>query len=80
MPQQRSVFAERISQGLYINVVVDREEAARYGLSVADVQSSVSSGIGGKILQRISKEESAIRSMYVTSRTFATVLIECAAF
>ena len=48
MPQQRSIFAERISQGLYINVEVDREEAARYGLSVADVQTAVSSGIGGR--------------------------------
>jgi Cu(I)/Ag(I) efflux system membrane protein CusA/SilA len=48
MPQQRSIFAERISQGFYVNVEVNREEAARYGLSVADVQMAVSSGIGGK--------------------------------
>jgi Cu(I)/Ag(I) efflux system membrane protein CusA/SilA len=48
MPQQRTTFAERISQGFYVNVEVDREEAARYGLSVADVQTAVSSGIGGR--------------------------------
>ena len=48
MPDQRSVFAERISQGFYVNVEVNREEAARYGLSVADVQTAVSSGIGGR--------------------------------
>jgi len=48
MPQQRSIFAERISEGLYINVEVDRDEASRYGLSVADVQAAVSSGIGGR--------------------------------
>jgi Cu(I)/Ag(I) efflux system membrane protein CusA/SilA len=48
MPSQRSVFAERISQGFYVNVEVNREEAARYGLSVADVQTAVSSGIGGR--------------------------------
>ncbi len=48
MPEQRSIFSERISQGYYINVEVNREEAARYGLSVADVQTAVSSGIGGK--------------------------------
>src|ERR1019366_1166638 len=47
MPQVRSVFAERISQGSYIQVEVNREEAARYGLTVADVQTAVSSGIGG---------------------------------
>src|SRR5450432_1227621 len=48
MPQIRSIFAERISQGFYVNVEVDRAEAARYGLSVADVQTAVSSGIGGQ--------------------------------
>ena len=48
MPQVRSIFAERISQGFYVNVEVNRTEAARYGLSVADVQTSVSSGIGGQ--------------------------------
>jgi Cu(I)/Ag(I) efflux system membrane protein CusA/SilA len=48
MPQVRSIFAERISQGFYVNVEVNRTEAARYGLSVADVQTAVSSGIGGQ--------------------------------
>jgi copper/silver efflux system protein len=44
----RSVFAERVSQGFYVNVSVNRVEAARYGLTVADVQRAVSSGIGGE--------------------------------
>ena len=48
MPQVRSIFAERISQGFYVNVEVNRAEAARYGLSVADVQTAVSSAIGGQ--------------------------------
>ena len=48
MPQVRSIFAERISQGFYVNVEVDRTEAARYGLSVAGVQTAVSSGIDGQ--------------------------------
>jgi len=43
----RSVFAERVSQGFYVNVDVNRLEAARYGLTIADVQQAVSSGIGG---------------------------------
>jgi Cu(I)/Ag(I) efflux system membrane protein CusA/SilA len=47
MPQVRSVFAERVSQGFYINVEPDRLEAARYGLTVEDLQRVVSSGIGG---------------------------------
>jgi copper/silver efflux system protein len=48
LPQARSVFAERVSQGLYVNIEVNRPEAARYGLSVEDVQRAVSSGIGGE--------------------------------
>jgi Cu(I)/Ag(I) efflux system membrane protein CusA/SilA len=47
MPQVRSVFAERVSQGFYVNVDVNRLEAAKYGLTVQDVQQAVSSGIGG---------------------------------
>ena len=47
LPQVRSVFAERVSQGFYINVEVDRPEAAKYGLTIADVQQAVESGIGG---------------------------------
>jgi len=48
LSQVRSVFAERVSQGFYVNVEVNRAEAARYGLTVADVQRAVKSGIGGE--------------------------------
>ena len=50
IPGVRSVFAERVSQGFYVNVEVNRTEAARYGLTVADVQQVVTSGIGGKTI------------------------------
>jgi Cu(I)/Ag(I) efflux system membrane protein CusA/SilA len=46
--QARAVFAERVSQGFYINVDVNRSEAARYGLTIEDVQRAVTSGIGGE--------------------------------
>jgi Cu(I)/Ag(I) efflux system membrane protein CusA/SilA len=48
MPELRSIFAERVAEGFYINVEVNRPEAARYGLTVADVQRAVTSGIGGE--------------------------------
>jgi Cu(I)/Ag(I) efflux system membrane protein CusA/SilA len=48
VPGTRGIFAERVAQGLYINVDVDRAGAARYGLTVGDVQRAVSSGIGGE--------------------------------
>ncbi len=48
LPNARAVFAERVSQGFYINIDVNRAEAARYGLTVEDVQRAVASGIGGE--------------------------------
>jgi Cu(I)/Ag(I) efflux system membrane protein CusA/SilA len=47
-PQVRSIFAERVSQGFYLNIEVNRATAARYGLTIADVQQAVTSGIGGE--------------------------------
>ena len=48
LPELRSVFAERVAEGFYINVEVNRLEAARYGLTVGDVHRAVTSGIGGE--------------------------------
>src|SRR5258705_9070083 len=50
LPDVRSIFAERVSQGFYINIQVNQAEAARYGLTVADVQQTVTSGIGGEMV------------------------------
>ncbi|HET8921732.1 MAG TPA: CusA/CzcA family heavy metal efflux RND transporter [Candidatus Acidoferrum sp.] len=50
LPEVRSIFAERVSQGFYVNIEVNREEASRYGLTVADVQQAVTSGIGGAMV------------------------------
>jgi len=50
IPEMRSIFAERVSQGFYLNIEVNRAEAARYGLTIADVQQAVSSGIGGEMV------------------------------
>ncbi len=47
MHQTSSVYAERVSQGFYLNIAVDRLQAARYGLTVADVQRVITSEIGG---------------------------------
>ncbi len=42
-----SAYAERTLGGYYLDIDVDREAAARYGLTVADVQDVVQAGIGG---------------------------------
>ncbi len=48
VPGVSSVLAERVQGGRYIDVKIDRHAAARYGLSIADVQSVVSAAIGGE--------------------------------
>jgi Cu(I)/Ag(I) efflux system membrane protein CusA/SilA len=47
VPGVTSALAERLNGGHYIDVDIDRLAAARYGLSVADIQSVVSSAVGG---------------------------------
>ena len=42
-----SAFAERLTGGRYVDVDIRREAAAHYGLNIADVQSVVSSAVGG---------------------------------
>jgi len=47
VPGVSSALAERLTGGRYIDVDIDRDAAARYGLNIADVQSIVSAAIGG---------------------------------
>jgi Cu(I)/Ag(I) efflux system membrane protein CusA/SilA len=47
MPGVSSALAERLSGGRYIDVDINRDMAARYGLNIADVQSVVAAAIGG---------------------------------
>lgn len=47
VPGTRSAFAERSTGGFFADFTVDRREASRYGLSVADVNDIVMTAIGG---------------------------------
>jgi len=47
VPGVSSALAERLTGGRYVDVSIDRDAAARYGLNIADVQSVVSAAIGG---------------------------------
>ncbi len=44
----RNAYAERVTGGYYLDIDVNRVAAARYGLTVADVQDVIESAIGGK--------------------------------
>lgn len=48
IPGTRSAFFERVTGGYYLDFQVKREEAARYELSVGDVNDIIESAIGGK--------------------------------
>ncbi len=47
VPGTASVYSERVAGGRYVNVDIDRDKAARYGLNIADIQSVVMAAIGG---------------------------------
>ena len=47
VPGTRSAYAERTMGGNYLNFAIRRDEIARYGLTVGDVQDVIQSAIGG---------------------------------
>jgi Cu(I)/Ag(I) efflux system membrane protein CusA/SilA len=47
-PGVSSALAERLTGGRYIDVKIDRDAAARYGLNIADVQGVIAAAIGGE--------------------------------
>ena len=48
IPGTRSVYAERVAGGNYIDIKIDRDAAARYGLTVGAVENVIETAIGGK--------------------------------
>ncbi|MBS0349334.1 MAG: efflux RND transporter permease subunit [Proteobacteria bacterium] len=50
VPGTTSAFAERITGGFYLNIEPDREQLARYGLAVGDLQDVIGSALGGEMV------------------------------
>jgi Cu(I)/Ag(I) efflux system membrane protein CusA/SilA len=48
VPGTASAYFERVATGRYLNVDIDREAAARYGLNIADVQDLIGMAVGGE--------------------------------
>ncbi len=57
-PGTRSAFAERTTGGYFVDFKINRQEAARYGLTVGDVQDIIQTAIGGmNITQTVEGKE-----------------------
>jgi Cu(I)/Ag(I) efflux system membrane protein CusA/SilA len=48
VPGTRNVYAERVSGGYFYDFDINRDEIARYGLRVGDVEAIIESAIGGE--------------------------------
>jgi copper/silver efflux system protein len=48
VPGTRSVYAERVSQGYFTDIRINRQAIARHGLTIEDVQDVIQSGLGGE--------------------------------
>ena len=47
IPGTTSAYAERVTDGRYIMIDINRRAAARYGLNIADIQEVISAAVGG---------------------------------
>jgi Cu(I)/Ag(I) efflux system membrane protein CusA/SilA len=52
LPGTRSVYAERVAGGFFIDIDIQREAIARYGLTVGEVQEVIQSAVGGMNITR----------------------------
>jgi Cu(I)/Ag(I) efflux system membrane protein CusA/SilA len=50
VPGVTSALAETLTGGRYVNVEIDRQAAARFGMSLADAQLFVSAAVGGEMI------------------------------
>lgn len=48
VPGAADLYAERIQGGLFLDIKIDREAVARYGINIGDVQDVIETAIGGE--------------------------------
>ena len=53
VPGTRSIFAERAAGGYFVDFEPRREELARYGLTIADLQEVIMTAVGGENLDTV---------------------------
>ncbi|HEY4417865.1 MAG TPA: CusA/CzcA family heavy metal efflux RND transporter [Verrucomicrobiae bacterium] len=66
LPGTRSVFAERPTGGYFLDLTPDRQTAARYGLTVGDINDVIETALGGKTISTTveGRERYAINARY----------------
>ncbi|NOT10028.1 MAG: efflux RND transporter permease subunit [Gemmatimonadales bacterium] len=66
VPGTRSAFAERAVSGYYLDIDIDRAEAARHGLNVGDVQTVIATAVGGMVITQTveGRERYGVRIRY----------------
>ncbi len=66
VPGTRSAFGERVMGGSYLDIDIDRDAAARYGLNIRQVQMVIQSAIGGMSVTRTveGRERYGVRVRY----------------
>ncbi len=66
IPGTRTAFAERAMSGYYLDIDIDRAEAARHGVNVADIQTVIATAIGGMTITQTveGRERYGVRVRY----------------
>ncbi len=66
VPGTRSAFGERVVSGSYLDIDIDRNAAARYGLNVRQIQRVIAAAIGGMNITRTveGRERYGVRVRY----------------
>jgi copper/silver efflux system protein len=55
LPGTRNAFAERASEGYFLDIDWDRKALARYGLSIEDAQNALATAVGGENIGTVIK-------------------------
>ena len=50
VPGASNVYPEQVTSGQYLNIVIDRPAAARYGIGVGDIQQVIEHAVGETVL------------------------------
>ncbi|CAK0757585.1 copper/silver export system RND permease [Gammaproteobacteria bacterium] len=50
VPGTTSAFAERVTGGFYLNIEPDRQQLARYGLAIGELQEVIGTALGGEMV------------------------------